>query len=233
MDIKEKEINEQKETTKTKTTTKKSTPKKAKIDKEKEYLKKENQSMTEMLKMMQERMDELQSKIENKSQPNIQNNDITRTVKVTSLVGNTLTLSTMKNGDKNGRTYKFDKYGQTRSILFSDMQAILINHTRQFEKYKVILSSETDYINLGIGYIYNSKMMKKNIDKIIELKNEEDLDLIFSLNEDMQEKIVDLIAEKIVNGKSYDYNKIKELKDNGFDVEKIVEEMKNTPNRKE
>ena len=182
--------------------------------------------MQEQMKTMQSQMNQPQM------MPNIvleQNKDITRTVKVTSLVGNVLTLSTMKNGNKAGRTYKFDRYGHTQNILFSDMQSILIYHTKQFENGLVMLSLEKDYNDLGIGYIYNSVAHKEVIDEIVLLKEDNAIDTIFDMNEEMQEKIVDLIAQNLANGVSYDYNKIKELKDEGFDVEAIAEQIKNVP----
>lgn len=203
------------------------------VDKEKEELKAKNDEMAEMLKQMQEQMKTMQSQMNQpQMMPNIvleQNKDITRTVKVTSLVGNVLTLSTMKNGNKAGRTYKFDRYGHTQNILFSDMQSILIYHTKQFENGLVMLSLEKDYNDLGIGYIYNSVAHKEVIDEIVLLKEDNAIDAIFDMNEEMQEKIVDLIAQNLANGVSYDYNKIKELKDEGFDVEAIAEQIKNVP----
>ena len=203
------------------------------VDKEKEELKAKNDEMAEMLKQMQEQMKTMQSQMNQpQMMPNIvleQNKDITRTVKVTSLVGNVLTLSTMKNGNKAGRTYKFDRYGHTQNILFSDMQSILIYHTKQFENGLVMLSLEKDYNDLGIGYIYNSVAHKEVIDEIVLLKEDNAIDTIFDMNEEMQEKIVDLIAQNLANGVPYDYNKIKELKDEGFDVEAIAEQIKNVP----
>ena len=205
------------------------------VDKEKEELKAKNDEMAEMLKHMQEQMKTMQAQMNQpQMMPNIvleQNKDITRTVKVTSLVGNVLTLSTMKNGNKAGRTYKFDRYGHTQNILFSDMQSILIYHTKQFENGLVMLSLEKDYNDLGIGYIYNSVAHKEVIDDIVLLKEDNAIDTIFDMNEEMQEKIVDLIAQNLANGVSYDYNKIKELKDEGFDVEAIAEQIKNVPKK--
>ena len=208
------------------------------VDKEKEELKAKNDEMSEMLKQMQEQMKTMQTQMnmQNQSQPNIileQNKDITRTVKVTSLVGNILTLSTMKNGNKAGKTYRFDKYGQTQNILFTDMQTILIYHRKQFENGLVILSDEKDYNDLGIGYVYSSTMLKDKIDEIVTLKDDNAIDTIFDVNEAMQEKIIDLIAQKLASGESYDYNKIKQLKDEGFDVEAIADEIKNVPKKKE
>ena len=207
-------------------------------DKEKEELKKKNDEMADALEQMQEQMKLMQSQMlmQSQSQPNIvleQNKDITRTVKVTSLVDNVLTLSTSKNGMKPCHTTKFDKYGQTKSILFTQLQQMLSYHTGQFEIGKVILTSKQDYNDLGIGYIYDSVVFKDKIDEIVLLKEDDSIDAIFEMNEDMQEKIVDMIARRIVSGESYDYNKIKQLKDEGYDVEAIAEEIKNVRGKDE
>ena len=208
------------------------------VDKEKEELKAKNDEMAEMLKQMQEQMKTMQAQmnVQNQTQPNIileQNKDITRTVKVTSLVGNILTLSTTKNGMKPCHTTRFDKYGQTKSILFTQMQQILSYHISQFEDGKVILNSQQDYNDLGIGYIYDSIMFKDKIDELILLKEENAINTILEMNESMQEKIIDLIAQKLASWESYYYNKIKELKDEGFDVEAIAEEIKNVTKKED
>ena len=208
------------------------------VDSEKEELKAKNDEMAEMLKQMQEQMKmmQMQMSVQTQSQPNIileQNKDITRTVRVTSLVGNILTLSTMKNGNKAGRTYKFEKYGQTQNILFSDMQAILIYHSKQFENGLVILSTAKDYDDLGIGFMCGTTVLKDKIDEIVMLKDDNAIETIFDMNEEMIEKVVDLIARNLANGMSYDYNKIKQLKDEGYDVEAIAEQIKNVPKKDE
>ena len=203
------------------------------VDKEKEALKEQNKKMEEMMAQMQEQMKMMQMQMSMpQSMPNIvleQNKDITRTVRVTSLVPNILTLSTMKNGNKAGKTYRFNKYGDTQNILFTDMQSILIYHRKQFENGLVILSTEKDYEDLGLGYINSSAKLKEKVDEIVLLKDDESLEAIFEMNEEMQEKIVDLIAHNLVKGVSYDYNKIKQLKEEGYDVEAIADEMKNVP----
>ena len=204
------------------------------VDKEKEQLKAKNDEMAEMLKQMQEQMKTMQMQMSMQQSPNIvleQNKDITRTVKVTSLVGNVLTLSTMKNGNKVGRTYKFEKYGHTQNILFSDMQAILIYHSKQFENGLVILSAEKDYDDLGIGFMCGTTVLKDKIDEIVMLKDDNAIETIFDMNDEMIEKVVDLIARNLANGMSYDYNKIKQLKDEGYDVEAIADEIKNLPKK--
>ena len=91
------------------------------------------------------------------------------------------------------------------------MQSILNYHIKQFECGKVLLTSQKDYDDLGIGYMYNSVALKV-IDEIVMLKDENAINTICDMNEDMQEKVIDLIAQKLANGFSYDYNKIKNVK---------------------
>ena len=41
----------------------------------------------------------------------------------------------------------------------------------------------------------------------------------------MQENVRNIIAQRIVDGETYDFNKLKKLKDNGIDVEAVVDEL--------
>ena len=198
-------------------------------------LKEENSAMAEMLKQMQEQMVQLQAQVEaSKSNiPNIvleQNKDITRTVKVTSLLNHTLLLCTAFAGTKNGKKYRFDKFGETKPILFSDMQQILNYHMKQIENGYAILGSKKDYDDLGIGYIYDNVMNKEKLESIVMLKDSESIDIILDMEEDMRENILNIIAGKIASGTAYDYNMIKELKENGYDVDKYVELIKEEVN---
>lgn len=204
-----------------------------KVDEEREKLKAKNDEMAEMLSLMKEQMKAMQSQIaqQNQTMPTVvleQNKDITRTVKVTSLIGNLITLSTMRNGNKSGQTYRFEAYGQTRPILFSHLQQILNHHSKQFEDGKVVLSSEQDYNDLGIGYIYNSVALKEKIDELVKLKDDSSVDAILSMNENMIEKITDMIAKNMANGVSYDFNKIKALKEEGYDIEELSDIIKSS-----
>ena len=110
----------------------------------------------------------MQMQMSMQQSPNIvleQNKDITRTVKVTSLVGNVLTLSTMKNGNKAGRTYKFEKYGHTQHFIFRYASNLNLS-SKQFENGLVILSAEKDYDDLGIGFMCGTTYLKKRLMKL-------------------------------------------------------------------
>lgn len=190
---------------------------------------KEKNEMAEMLKQMQEQMKLMQQQINsqnnNASQVVItQNDNITRTVDVISMIGNTYNLCTQPYGK--GKVYTFNKFGEKKSIRFSDMQDILTLRLEQFEKGYAILTNKKDYDDLGIGYIYNEVMDKEKMEKLINLSSDESIDTILSMDKDMQEKVISVIARKIADGKSYDYNKIKMLEDEGFEINNLVEILK-------
>lgn len=187
--------------------------------------KKEKDDLANMLKLMQEQMAQMQEQINNKNNNNgnviiNQNDNLTRTVEVISLIGNTYNLCTQPLGQ--GKVYTFEKFGEKKSIRFSDMQDILTLVTPQFEEGFAVLTNKKDYDDLGIGYIYDNVMSKDKLEKLILLKDEDSVDIILELNEDMQDKVVELIARNISNGVSYDYNKIKQLEDEGFEINELV-----------
>ena len=91
------------------------------------------------------------------------------------------------------------------------------------------MSAEKDYDDLGIGFMCDTTVLKEKIDEIVMLKDDNAIETIFDMNDEMIEKVVDLIARNLANGMSYDYNKIKQLKDKGYDVEAIADEIKNVP----
>lgn len=186
----------------------------------------ENNMLSEMLKKMQEQIEELQKQQSNKkdeTSPVIikQNGDLTRTIKVVSLLPNVYNLSTQPYGK--GKVYQFFKFGDSQMIKFSDMQDILAIYVNQFEKGYAVLTNKEDYEDLGIGYIYDSVLNQEKVEKLIKLETNDAVDAIVNMEDDMAEKIVGVIANKIADGYQYDYNKIKKLEDNGFQINELVE----------
>jgi hypothetical protein len=187
--------------------------------------KEENKQLADMLKQMQEQMVAMQSQINQPQQVILnQNSDATKVVKVTSLLPNMLNLTTEPNGK--GKVYTFRKFGEVKPIPFTDLQRIIIANETFFEKGYVVLPSQKEYENLLIGHIYDTILSKETVEKVILLKDEESVDIILDTTEDMQEKLISLIAENIVKGVSYDYNKIKELEDEGLMINELVALLK-------
>ena len=190
-----------------------------------ENTKKENKEMNDTLIALQKQLAELQNKLNEKEESKQvvikQNGDLTRTVKVVSLLPNVYNLATQPLGK--GKLYQFKSFGDSHMIKFSDMQDILALYLNQFEKGYAVLTNKQDYEDLGIGYIYDEVMSKEKVEKLIKLENENAVDTILDMEEDMQEKIIGAIANKIAEGYSYDYNKIKKLEDAGLEINELVE----------
>lgn len=210
---------------------KKAEPKVEKLDdnNELEQVKKEKDELAKMLKMMQAQMESLQNQFnaQNSDNNNIvvtQSDNITRTVKVISLVPNTYNLTTQPNG--RGKLYTFNKFGDSLNIRFTDMQDILNIYGQQFESGMAILTNKKDYDDLAIGYLWDSVISKDKLDRLLELKDEKSIDAILNMDKDTQERIARIIAQKIFDGVNYNYNVIRDLEDNGIEINSIVEMLK-------
>lgn len=210
---------------------KKAEPKVEKLDdnNELEQVKKEKDELAKMLKKMQAQMESLQNQFnaQNSDNNNIvvtQSDNITRTVKVISLVPNTYNLTTQPNG--RGKIYTFNKFGDSLNIRFTDMQDILNIYGQQFESGMAILTNKKDYDDLAIGYLWDSVISKDKLDRLLELKDEESIDTILNMDKDTQERIARIIAQKIFDGVNYNYNVIRDLEDNGIEINSIVEMLK-------
>lgn len=210
---------------------KKAEPKVEKLDdnNELEQVKKEKDELAKMLKKMQAQMESLQNQFnaQNSDNNNIvvtQSDNITRTVKVISLVPNTYNLTTQPNG--RGKLYTFNKFGDSLNIRFTDMQDILNIYGQQFESGMAILTNKKDYDDLAIGYLWDSVISKDKLDRLLELKDEESIDVILNMDKDTQERIARIIAQKIFDGVNYNYNVIRDLEDNGIEINSIVEMLK-------
>lgn len=200
-------------------------------DKEVDTLKAENSAMAEMMKQMQAQMAQMQAQMESTSkqnQPiyvtNESNSDATRTILVTGTLPFTQVLTTEQFG--RGRAYVLEGLYESKPIPFTDMQKIVINCENMLKDGRILLKSQKDYEDLQIGYVYDLVPTLDSIKELVELKSSEVVSMICELSKDMQEGVVASIANNIINGKSYDYNIVKLLKDKGIDIDKYVESLK-------
>lgn len=190
-----------------------------------------NSQMESMLKQLQEQMMIMQSQLlsQNNGGNQVvinQNDNMTRTVKVISLLSHKYVLPIGSQNGLNGKVYRFKKFGDVQNIRFTDMIDLVAKFGHQFEKGYAVLESKKDYDDLGIGYVWDMVTSFDEISKIVELNREEDVDFILNLNEEMRENIANLIAIRIADGHSYDYNKIKELEDEGLVISEVAELVK-------
>lgn len=220
-------MSEEKKTTRTrKTVNVEDSNKDTELQKKLEEEKNKNNEMELMIKQLQAQMAMMQNQMMNQNQGGQvvikQNDDMTRTVKVVSMISNRYDLPTQENG-VGGKVYTFHGFGDVQNIRFSDMIDILSRFTHQFEKGYAILTNKKDYEDLGIGYIWETVPNFDKFEQIVNLDLEDSIDIILDMDASMQEKITETIAKKISEGRSYDYNKIKNLEDEGFRINEMVE----------
>lgn len=199
----------------------KKTTTKAKTNEEKSSidLEKQNAELLELIKSMKSEIDILKSQQTPVIIQQNANSDLTRTVKVTSLIANDYILSTEPNG--RGAVFRFSGYGDSKNIKFVEMQSVLQIYGKQFEEGFAILENKKDYEDLGIGYIYDQVLSKDEFDKMLDLKEDSDIDKILELSDDMLENVLRIIANNVINHKEYDYNKINKLQQE-TDLEKYI-----------
>ena len=199
----------------------KKTTTKAKTNEEKSSidLEKQNAELLELIKSMKSEIDILKSQQTPVIIQQNANSDLTRTVKVTSLIANDYILSTEPNG--RGAVFRFSGYGDSKNIKFTEMQSVLQIYGKQFEEGFAVLENKKDYEDLGIGYVYDNILSKEDFDKLLELDSDESIEKILELSDDMLENVLRIIANNIINHKNYDYNKINTLQQE-TDLEKYI-----------
>lgn len=203
------------------------------IDEQLKQEQEKNKLMEQQLKDMQLMMLEMQKKMESMSTVNTPaqqiivqqeaNKDATRMVKVTCMIGNTYWLSTEAYGG--GKQYRFEGYGDTKNIKFTDMISILEIYSKQFEQGMAILGSKKDYDDLQLEYVYNDVLTKPQMDNVINLVTDSDVDIVINMSDEMQEKVLSMIADKVISGFGYDFNRIKKLEDH-TNLEEIISSFK-------
>lgn len=170
---------------------------------------------TELLKMLKDLQEEVtllksQKEVVVEEPTKTQESNLTRTVKVISMMNNSYNLSTEPLGK--GKLYNFARYGDFKNIKFSDLQDIMNHFGYQFEKGMAILASKADYDDLQMGYVYDDILNQESMEKLLKLNSFESISLIEKMDKDMQDNIMSLVADRIANGSSYDLNIIEELK---------------------
>lgn len=146
-------------------------------------------------------------------------------IKVMSLCPYTLNLSTEPRG--RGKTFSFQRFGQVKRILYSDLVFIMENHQNFLnDGYFVILNANIIRRH-GLDEIYEHILTKENIEKILEGNQSDAVSLFKNANEQQQKLIVDLFIQKILDGEQVDYNFLDRLsRIAGFSIVEKAETVK-------
>lgn len=191
-----------------------------------------NEAMLKMMQEMQEKMMAMEAELKEakaegtKEVVAIQSTvNPNRVIKVMSMLNNTYNLGTKKFGA--GKVFTFEKYGEVKSIKFRDMLDVISIYEKQFEQGMAILLNKQDYVDLGLEHIYDDVLTMGQLEDIVELTKHEHIDIILGLSDVMFESVLSIIARKVVDGHSYDFNMIEKLKAETDLVEAIEIERKN------
>lgn len=127
-------------------------------------------------------------------------------IKVMSLNFGKLVLSTEGKGQ--GKIFIFNKFGDVRNIIYSDL-ANLIHHQQSFaEQGRFYIFDKQVVKNHGLIEYYNKFMTKEMIENILDNNRESIINLFNNTPEAQKETIVNILIKKIINGEDIDINKV-------------------------
>ena len=127
-------------------------------------------------------------------------------IKVMSLNFGKLVMSTEGRGQ--GKVFVFNKFGEVKNILYSDL-ANLIHHQQSFaEQGRFFIFDKNVVRNHGLDEYYNKFMNKETIDRILEYNRDEIVNLFKNTTDAQRETIVNILIKKVVEGEDIDVNKL-------------------------
>lgn len=206
------------ETEKKTTTTKRKTATK-KADDKISALEKQNQELQEQLKALMETMKNQQAKSNAKGEEI----DLNKKYKCYNLTHSILTVSSGRVGNIVQKEKIFHKYGEYKMLRLAEIEDIYNAMPRVIDGGWLYIDNAEVYDYLGVSM--NAIYSKKQMDTIVELKTDEDVEIIASLDDELRRQTINLIADRMVNKESYDYNKLMLLNQKlGIDILKIKED---------
>jgi hypothetical protein len=130
-------------------------------------------------------------------------------INVMSLLDIRLTLSTLGYGK--GKTFKFENFGQTKRIPYSDLVQIIENHKNFLEwGYFYILDERVVRVN-GLEDIYKNILTKEKIEQVLDGKGDV-VSIYKSANQNQKEIINSIIIERLTkNPNSMDLNLVDKI----------------------
>lgn len=131
---------------------------------------------------------------------------LNKSIKVMSLYNGGLTLFTQDHGQ--GKKFRFDNFGDVRTIQYTDLEACIAVQHRFFEEgYVRILNSDVVKIH-GFEDAYKKILTKKQIEEILTYDNKTLEDMIKKTTDHIRRVIVSFAIDKILNNEFVDMNKV-------------------------
>ena len=146
-------------------------------------------------------------------------------IKVISLNYGILVLSTEPMG--NGKVFVFNKFGETKNIIYSDLAEILHCNQSFAESGKFYIADKNVVFNHGLMEFYKNILTKEMIETLFDNSQEQIVDLFKNATNSQRETIVSIIADRLLNNQEIDLNKVNAIsKIYGKDIIDMAEEAK-------
>lgn len=181
---------------------------------EMESLKKENAELKSQLQMILEKLSNMEE-TKNVSENNETDNedvelykDISplKPIKVISLTDGGVSLRTNTSGT--AKTFRFDKFGHTTSITYSDLQDVIATNRTFIEDGSVYICDADVVKNNYLEEFYDKFLTVETITNILTFNKSDIADMVSNTTESIQETIISLIVKKINNNEYVDMNKV-------------------------
>lgn len=121
-------------------------------------------------------------------------------IKVMSLLNYRLNLCTKEAGQ--GKVFKFEKFGQIKKILYSDLVDIMEVHQNFLEAGYFYILNQSVIRHHGLDEVYAKILDKNKIEELLKTQTDEAISLYSSANKEQQETIIQLLLEKIIEDSS-------------------------------
>ena len=125
-------------------------------------------------------------------------------IKVVSLCDNPLYLSSL--GFGKGKQWSFEKFGDTKRIVYSDVVAILENYQRFLKKGYFYIADKRVIRRHGLDDLYATILSKEKIKKILDCNDDTSVELFSNANEEQRPMILRMIVSRIARGENMDLN---------------------------
>lgn len=158
-------------------------------------------------------LNEIIKSAENSSSKSSENDDFSNIkiaqdeyIRIISLCPMQLNLSTQGMGK--GKVFRFEKFGEIKRILYSDLVNILEVHSNFVEQGFFYILDRNVIMKHGLDEAYEKLLTKEQIQKIIDGDQKESVTLFESANNQQREFICDILIEKLQNEEKIDLNLI-------------------------
>lgn len=150
-------------------------------------------------------------------------------IEVISLCYDKLNLNTKPHNL--GNRYSFDFFGETKSIMFSELNQIKETQRNFARKGYFLVNNPSAVRILGLEEDYKKILTVEKINNV--LSNSPDAEKLFkSANDGQKSIIVNMLISKLVSGENIDMNLIYKISNaSGIDINKIVADQRESLER--